>query len=345
MNDEKKWVFERAKDFSQVSLPGIDAVKTETRRLAHFMGPEFVSATVEEFCKIWGYRPADLERCLKRNWIQHDLRNVEKSGHAPGRHPTLLIKTRKSSRYELRLYTPILRLSLLDQPYAEAEEQQTIARNYFLQVIAEIDQKVLRDLLDNVWTPWHSYPETMVKQEVSRWAARHNLVMKPNGNPGVTVPQFVPEWVLQRAEKTLRYWTRNPDLTKKTVLTWGIFSYGAAIWSEEAVNVEIPLHRPVPGPLTARTIIYSQLECYAREHKLERTAVCKQLEKFVWAVRFQVLEERASRIAASVRGVAADQRTINHGISSVLRLVGLRRRQEKPSRKELQQVEKTIRIS
>jgi hypothetical protein len=154
--------------------------------------------------------------------------------------------------------------------------------------------------------------------------------MKPNGESGVTVPQFVPEWVLQRAEKTLGYWTRHPNLTKKATLTWGTFSYGAAIWSEETVSVEIPLHRPVPDPLMARTIIQGQLERYARAHKLERAGVYKQLEHFLWAVRFQVLEERASRIAVSVRGGVAHQRTIDHGISSVLRLVGLTKRKEKP---------------
>jgi len=201
MNEQKKRGFEQVEGLSQVSLPGIVAVKTETTRLAHIMGPEFVSATEEQFCQIRGYRPADLERCLKRNWIQHDLRNVEKSGHAPGRHPTLLIKARKSSRCELRLYTPILRLSLLDQPYTARAEQQTIARNYFLQVIAETDQKVLRDLLDNVWTPWHSYPEAVMPEEVYRWAGRHNLVMKPNGDSGVTVPHVLPEWFLSRRRK------------------------------------------------------------------------------------------------------------------------------------------------
>jgi len=330
MNEEKKRGFEQGAGLSQVSLPGTDAVKTETRRLAHFMGPEFVSVTEEEFCKIWGYRPADLERCLKRNWMRHDLRNVEKSGHAPGRHPTLLIKARKSSRCELRLYTPILRLSLLDQPYTARAEQQAIARNHFLQVIAETDQKVLRDLLDNVWTPWHSYPEAVMQEELYRWAERHNFVMKPNGDSGVTVPHVVPEWVLLQAKKTLRYWTRNPGLTKKATLTWGTFSYGPAIWSEETVSVGIPLHQPLPDPLMARTIIHSQLERYAIEHKLERTAVCKQLENFVWAARFQVREERASGIARSVRGGVANKRTIDHGISSVLRLVGLTKRKEKP---------------
>jgi hypothetical protein len=335
MNEEKRRAFERTKDFSQVSLPGMDAVKTEITKLAHILGPEFVSVTEEEFCKTWGYRPADLEKCLKRNWMRHDLRNVEKSRYAPGRHPTLLIKVRTSSRYELRLYTPLLRLSLRDQPYTARAEQQTIARNYFLQVIAEIAQKVLRDLLDNVWTPWHSYPEA-VMQELNRWAERHNFVMKPNGD----------SWVLLQAKKTLGYWTRNPDLTKKASLTWGPFSYGPAIWPEEAVSVEIPLHQPVPDPLMARAIIRSRMERHAREHNLEPTGEYRQLEHFVWAVRFQVLDERASEIAASVRGAAADQRTIDYGISSVLRLVGLRKRKEKPGpRQEFQQVKSINLIS
>jgi hypothetical protein len=240
------------------------------------------------------------------------------------------------------------------------EDAANVAREWFLEEIEASAQIALRELSSMVWPVYRSASESfqrgaksqqrdscplmlpwsnLLHETVHFWAAQYHLVRDGN----------VPHWLVMQLEATFYRWEQFPTLIRGPRLCWEGVHTG--YWSEDILPLkELEISFPVftwhprKGYESREGIEKSvleevrailkkrldEIEALAAEHGLQTTPEVRKTEHFNWAVRYQLLGERVTDIASSIRGADCDVRTINSGISKVLSLIDISRRRERP---------------
>jgi hypothetical protein len=237
------------------------------------------------------------------------------------------------------------------------EDFENEAREVFLREIQDCAPIVIKQLLKRVWPEFAAAREAWkrkqgitdrsigfpwpdkVRQAIHDWAGTHHLL---NGNN-------VPGWLLRQVDATFWMWERHPSLRRNNQLSWsGIYTGYLVVDNlrDEELTITLPAYRWHPRRAygsresTERFILESlksalkkrmdEIEALARRRGFCRTPEVRQGDHFNWAVRFQVLGERVTDIASSIRSADGNERTVNSGIEKILSRVGLSRRKEKP---------------
>lgn len=84
---------------------GREATDEYAQMIYTILGSDCCYATEEEFCKMTGCRPDKLEDWLLRDFIQHNIEDVEHLQEKAGAHPVNLIQERDPF-YVIRLFSP-----------------------------------------------------------------------------------------------------------------------------------------------------------------------------------------------------------------------------------------------
>jgi hypothetical protein len=175
-----------------------------------------------------------------------------------------------------------------------------------------------------------------VAEAIDTWARAHNL----------THLGAVPHWIASQAAISVELWVLQPDLSRdlwpvgpcisapipdllgQTFQVYvGPFTWTP--WTEQRTEAERRILASISRGLKAQMNL---IEKDCRSGGMEATLDYRHREHFEWAVRYQCggpdgRGEETSRIAQSL-----DARSINSGVSRVLRLVGIDRRPAKCGR-------------
>jgi hypothetical protein len=196
-----------------------------------------------------------------------------------------------------------------------ADEVLDYQRVCFLRTVAHQAPEVLADLRESVWPAycraapeiehssydraWHPahFPFLLwplwLRMAVRRWGRRHHLVDSR---------REVPDWIRRQLEYTLSAWAAQPEILKRKPLGWWGLGGSHGIRRLEpqlpATRAEAEAAQLIPWPI-------------------------REKQHFDWAVRSQVLGEKASFLAAKNN---ADVSSIHQAVKALLQQIGLAQR-------------------
>lgn len=226
--------------------------------------------------------------------------------------------------------------------FGTPEDAADTARGMFLREIQASAPIVLTSLKETVWPDFGKASDSRLAALGSRtlraliyqWAKR--LCLLQNNR--------VPSWLISQVHATLATWADHPSQCPSS---WGGIYTGYSTRISGGFTITFPEfywdprrgfesreHFEDRVVQEIRKILRERLnaieDLLAKRLGLTRSPEFRRPQHFNWAVRYQVLGERVTDIADSVRAGDIDDRTINSGIKNVLSLVGLSRRAAKP---------------
>ena len=231
------------------------------------------------------------------------------------------------------------------EPYQERGLDAEFARAYFLRVSNEAEPSALRELYEKIYPIHTDGIETA--ELVKEWCRRWNFVFR----------KTPADWVVRRAQFTLDWWERGkPNPEQILCAEEGGQPIEPLEWWTNVTQMGLPtvLHQGETSPysftssydlsLRSGETEKQLLQRLLRQHREERARLIeanqrsKQLRSLYlvstptlssfdrharWAARFQIHGEEVADI---LKTCYADSGTVDKGINSVLRMVGLTRR-------------------
>jgi hypothetical protein len=235
--------------------------------------------------------------------------------------------------------------------FLQEHERIEFAQTYFLRISNEFAPDLLREVCIDI------FPEYRKKRDVDpmivNWCKRSNFVVHGEAAP----------WVVDRLKWSLAWWKRGKPTPQQTVTRKrGRRSVEPPEWYDRVTIMGLPVilkegeTSPFEHRVTYELGVRSDesekesIQRLLKRHRSGRTALLAAHERAVaiqakllskspslggleshvkWAVLFQFC---AHEVPDILKRVSADETTVNKGINSALRLVGLTRRRSRLGR-------------